>query len=116
MFILYICSSFYKKLNFSDAESTGNFQNSMSHSNIQHSIPHSNVKSYSLRESLSHSRHADKVYPKTPAASNGKLSDKPNLFDDIDNDQSQLCHHSTSAHLLEQDLMNDSPDASSWEV
>ena len=89
----------------------------MSYSNIQHSIPHSSMKSYSLRESLSHSRHAHKVYPKTPAvvkSSNGKLSNKPNLFD---NDESQLSHHSTvAAHLLEQDLMNDSPDASSWEV
>ena len=46
---------------------TSNFQNSISHSNIQHSIPHSIMKSYSLRESLSHSRHAHKVYPKTPA-------------------------------------------------
>ena len=116
-----ICSSFHKKLNFSDcAESTGNvssFQNSVSLSNIQHSIPHSNVKSYSLRESLSHSRHAHKVYPKTPAvvkSSNGKLSEKPNLFDDVDNDD--LCHHSAGAHLLEQDLLKDSPDASSWEV
>ena len=115
-------------MNFSDNESTaGNiskFQSSMSHSNIQHSIPHSNMKSYSLRESLSHcSRYAHKVYPKTPAvvkSSNGKLSDKPNLFDDVDNDESQLFHHSATAtaaaHLLEQDLMNDSPDASSWEV
>lgn len=106
-------------MNFSDAESTGNisnFQNSISHSNIQHSMSHSNVKSYSLRESLSHSRHAQKVYPKTPAVvkSSNKLSDKSNLFDDVDNDD--LSHHSTAAHLLEQDLMNDSPDASSWEV
>ena len=77
------------------------------------------MKSYSLRESLSHSRHAHKVYPKTPAvakSSNGKLSSKSNLFDDVDDDESQLSHHSTAAHLLEQDLMNDSPDASSWEV
>ena len=92
----------------------------MSYSNIQHSIPHSSMKSYSLRESLSHSRHAHKVYPKTPAvvkSSNGKLSNKPNLFDNVDNDEYQLSHHSTAAaHLLEQDLMNDSPDASSWEV
>ena len=101
------------------------FKNPVSHSNIQHSIPHSSTKSYSLRESLSHcSRYAHKVYPKTPAvvkSSNGKLSDKPNLFDDVDNDESQLSHHSatataTAAHLLEQDLMNDSPDASSWEM
>ena len=116
-------------MNFSNAKSTAgnisNFQNSMSRSNIQYSIPHFNIKSYSLREFLSHcSRYAHKVYPKTPAvvkSSNGKLSDKPNLFDDVDNDESQLSHHSATAtaaaaHLLEQDLMNDSPDASSWEV
>ena len=116
-----ISSSFHKKLNFSDcAESTGNvsnFQNSISHSNIQHSISRSNVKSCSLRESLSHSSHSHKVYPKTPAvvkSSNGKLSGKPNLFDDVDNDE--WCHHSASAHLLEQDQLNDSPDTSSWEV
>ena len=36
------------------------------------------------------------------------------MFDDVDNDE--LCHHSAAAHLLERDLMNDSPDASSWEV
>ena len=74
------------------------------------------MKNSSLRESLSHSRHAHKVYPKTPAvkSSHGKLSEKPNLFDDVDNDE--LCHHSAAAHLLERDLMNDSPDASSWEV
>ena len=40
------------------------------------------------------------------------------LFGDVDNDEFQLSHHSTAAaaHLLEQDLMNGSPDASSWEV
>jgi len=75
------------------------------------------VKNYSLKDSLSQSRHDYKVYPKTPAVvkpSNGKLSDKPNLFDDVDN-ESQL-HHSTAAHALEQDFTNDSPDGSSWEV
>ena len=107
-------------MNFSDAESTGNIsnlQNSISHSNIQHSISH--VKSFSLRESLSHSRHARKVYPNTPAvvkSSNSKLSNKPNLFDDVDNDDESQLSHSTAAHLLEQDLMNDSPDDSNWEV
>ena len=38
------------------------------------------------------------------------------MFDNVDNDEYQLSHHSAAAHLLEQDLMNDSPDASSWEV
>ena len=72
----------------------------------------SNMKSYSLQDSLSQSSHTHKVYPKTPAAatvaivksSNSKLSNKPNLFDDIDNDESaHLCGHSTDGvHLLEQ--------------
>ena len=63
------------------------------------------MKSSSLRESLSHSRHAHKVYPNTPAvvkSSNDKLSEKPYMFDDVDNDE--LYHHSADAHLLEQNI------------
>ena len=73
------------------------------------------MKSSSLRESLSHSRHAHKVYPKTPAIKSlhGKLSEKPYMFDDHD-DNDELCHPSAAAHLLEQTLMNDSPNVSSW--
>ena len=33
------------------------------------------------------------------------------MFDDVYNDE--LCHHSAAAHLLEQILMNNSPDVSS---
>lgn len=114
-------SSFHKKLNFSDIDSTNNtsnVQNSMSYSYLQFSVPHSNAKTFSLRESMSHSRHSHKVYPKTPVlrtpADASNLSNKLSLFDDIDND-SQFDQHHSAAQLQEQDLMDDSAE-SSWEV
>ncbi|XP_065883553.1 uncharacterized protein [Dysidea avara] len=114
-------SSFHKKLNFSDIDSTNNIsnvQNSMSYSNLQFSVPHSNAKSFSLRDSMSHSRCSHKVYPKTPVlrapTDVSNLSDKLSLFDDVDND-SQLDQHHSAAQLQEQDLMDDSAE-SSWEV
>jgi len=119
--VVCVYSSFHKKLNFSDIDSTNNFsnvQNSMSYSNLQFSVPHSNAKTFSLRESMSHSRRSQKIYPKTPIlkvpADASNLSNKLSLFDDVDND-SQFDQRHCAAQLQEQDLMDDSAE-SSWEV
>lgn len=68
---------------------------------------------------MSHSRRCHKVYPKTPVlrapVDDSNLSNKLSLFDDVDNNDSQLDKHHSVAQLQEQDLLDDSAE-SSWEV
>ena len=61
-----VYSSFHKKLNLKVLVTYQIFKTPYLIP-IFNTIPHSSMKSYSLRESLSHTRHAHKVYPKTPA-------------------------------------------------